>query len=592
MSAQVRGQDHTTGRMGRETLRLSKGVLTVGLVISLCGLISNNPEQPRSAVPFASFFLVPPVEASGPPTADLSESAPIPLLNAWPDIVDEPVVENETRPSPTRKRTMERPLPGIARKTMVGPRAASEADLTNAAPQVNSTANIVLASLFTESEPQPISTGEVSQPAPPVTEDGAEVVTNHDPEEETPVEGDISSEEGDGVPFDEETPVYTDEELQQIQSDQPVSAPAPATEPAPAPATEKKNGRKGYVIRVEGDDLVVYDAQGNEIYRKGKSQTRSKTHLSRIKDAASKLEEEVSQPEITGSVQSEGFTPPANGDLVFHEVMKGENPSIIARKYPGLTAQKLMEANGITNPASIQIGTKLWVPNTVQGVTHVVQQGETLSDLLKKYEVDNLFEVCDVNGLSRDTNEVAVGTVLVIPGAKVKPQAPVKKRPTAIMIDPASFKGRAGWTWPVENQIEVSSPYGLRVDPFSLLKKKSGVAAGGGKDGVKRSFHHGIDLAMPIGTPVKAARDGEVMKVSQSRWGHGRMVQILHEDGWSTVYSHNSKILVKVGDRVRQGDVVALSGNTGRSTGPHLHFEVRRPDQRSVDPKRFLSALD
>ncbi len=580
------------GRTGRDAFRHMTAVMAAGLLIGLGGNLSTTPEKPLISIPFVDLVLVHAAEASGTSPANLSESAPIPLLNAWPDITDEAPKVKEAAPAPVRKRTMERPLLNMMRKTSAIPVIQGLADVP---PEVDSTAKVVLASLFTPAESGTVS---ASDPAVPVTTApaGEPEVNAQNLDEETPVEGDVSGGEmgeasGEEATFDEETPVYTEEELQQTQVNQP--APAPAAEPAPssasAPDSGKKIGHKGYMIRVEGDDLVVYDAQGTEIYRKGKSESRSKTHLSKIKDAASKLEEEVAQPDTTNGAPSVGTLPPNGGDLVFHEVKKGENPSTIARQYAGLTAQKLMEANGISNPSSIQIGTKLWIPNAVQGVTHVVQEGETLSDLLKKYEVNNLFEVCDVNGLSRDTNEVAAGTVLVIPGAKVRPQAPVKKRPTAIMIDPAAFKGRAGWTWPVEGAVQLSSPYGLRIDPFA---RRSAIAAGGGKDGVKRSFHHGIDMSMPVGTPVKAARDGEVIKVSQSRWGHGRMVQVLHEDGWSTVYSHNSKILVKVGDRVKQGDLLALSGNTGRSTGPHLHFEVRRPDQKSIDPRRFLSALE
>ncbi len=583
MSSRVCGEGRISGRMRRDVLRLARSVLTVGLAVSLCGLVSHNPDEPYNTIPFAHLLSAPSVEASNTPPVDLSESAPIPLLNAWPDIVDEEPFEVETPSSTLRKRTMERPLLNSGRKTSIGPSVQAAPLLTAIRPKVNSTAKVLLASLFSDSVSQPVSTSEFVVETTPSSDDEIEL-SSHDPEEETPVEGEIRIEDSEEATFDEETPVYTEEELQNLQNSQPESA--------PAPAPEKKSGRKGYVIRVEGDDLVVYDSKGNEVYRKGKSESRTKTHLSKIKGAASKLEEEINQSGPTTKVPLQGMVPPTGSDLVFHEVKKGENPSIIARKYAGLTAQKLMEANGITNPSSIQIGTKLWIPNTTQGITHVVQEGETISDLLKKYEVDNLFEVCDVNGLSRDTNEVAAGTLLVIPGAKIKPQAPVRKRPTAITIDPAAFKGRAGWAWPVEGEVQVSSPYGLRIDPFSALKNKSNAAAGGGKDGVKRSFHHGIDLAMPIGTPVKAARDGEIVKISQSRWGHGRMVQVLHEDGWSTVYSHNSKILVKVGDRVKQGDILALSGNTGRSTGPHLHFEVRRPDQRSVDPRRFLSSVE
>ena len=105
----------------------------------------------------------------------------------------------------------------------------------------------------------------------------------------------------------------------------------------------------------------------------------------------------------------------------------------------------------------------------------------------------------------------------------------------------------------------VSSEFGLRNDPVSGVKKG----------------HAGIDLAIPTGSRVYSAWDGTVQAVRYSKSGYGYHVIVNHGNGVVTLYAHCSKLLVSEGAKVSQGDVIALSGNTGKSTGPHLHFEVR-----------------
>jgi murein DD-endopeptidase MepM/ murein hydrolase activator NlpD len=103
----------------------------------------------------------------------------------------------------------------------------------------------------------------------------------------------------------------------------------------------------------------------------------------------------------------------------------------------------------------------------------------------------------------------------------------------------------------------ISSPFGERIDPFT-----------GGDE-----FHEGIDFAAPMGTPIHAVAAG-VVTWAGPRGGYGNLVQIDHGDGYATRYGHSEKILVHVGETVQRGDVIALVGDTGRSTGPHVHFEV------------------
>ena len=136
----------------------------------------------------------------------------------------------------------------------------------------------------------------------------------------------------------------------------------------------------------------------------------------------------------------------------------------------------------------------------------------------------------------------------------------------------APFIGADGFCSPVgENWRNiVTSEFGYRKDPFTG----------------KTKGHGGMDLAVPTGTSVRAALPGTVT-VSKYSSSYGYYVMIDHGGGLATLYAHNSKLLVKVGDTVQAGDIVSLSGSTGRSTGPHLHFEVRVNGERT-DPRSYL----
>ena len=118
----------------------------------------------------------------------------------------------------------------------------------------------------------------------------------------------------------------------------------------------------------------------------------------------------------------------------------------------------------------------------------------------------------------------------------------------------------------------VTSPFGYRVHP--VTKKR-------------RAFHRGIDIGAPTGTPVRAAAEGVVIRSTYNRNGYGNLIVIKHEKNLCTYYGHLSKRRVRKGQRVRKGDLIGNVGSTGASTGPHLHFEVRR-GSRAVNPNAFL----
>lgn len=136
-------------------------------------------------------------------------------------------------------------------------------------------------------------------------------------------------------------------------------------------------------------------------------------------------------------------------------------------------------------------------------------------------------------------------------------------------VGPKNQSGRLGW--PVLKGTVVSS-FGPRGD----------------------SFHDGIDIACPIGTPVYAGHGGRVIYADGGLGGYGKLVIIRHKSGFTTVYAHNNRLRVSEGDEIKKGDRIADSGNTGHSTGPHLHFEVRVKDGNgryvAVDPLPLLLA--
>jgi YD repeat-containing protein len=119
----------------------------------------------------------------------------------------------------------------------------------------------------------------------------------------------------------------------------------------------------------------------------------------------------------------------------------------------------------------------------------------------------------------------------------------------------------------------VSSGFGKRTDPLNGQVR----------------FHEGVDITAPSGTAVKAAADGKVI-FSGHIAGYGNLVEIDHGDGWVTRYGHNAANLVTAGHDIKAGQAIALVGNTGRSTGPHVHFEVRKAG-KPVNPANLLGDM-
>ena len=216
-----------------------------------------------------------------------------------------------------------------------------------------------------------------------------------------------------------------------------------------------------------------------------------------------------------------------------HTVKNGETLANIAQRYK-ISIDTICGSNGLRTYEPVSAGRVLTIPNK-DGILYTMRKGSNIVSVAKQYRV-SLEKILVENDL-RNSDFIKIGSVLFIPDAK--PQNIIK-----------------GLIWPSNSRI-ITCGYGWRANPFS---------------GVGREFHSGLDIRANYEW-VKAAMYG---KVTFAGWmgGYGKAVIIAHPDGSKTLYAHLSQIIVQTSQYVKQGQTIAKSGNTGRSTGPHLHFEI------------------
>lgn len=256
-------------------------------------------------------------------------------------------------------------------------------------------------------------------------------------------------------------------------------------------------------------------------------------------------------------------------------VRNGDTLGKIAEMF-GVSTNTILWANNLESSRDIHPGDTL-VILPVSGIQHIVLKGETLAGIVKKYKGD-MQDVLDFNHLSAGA-ELAVGDTVVIPGGIDPAQQTAAPSPSA-----SSYSGYSVTVSASGHQGGI--PVGARGTEY-LVPGAGGPAIPGyfawplpANKGIKTQGLHGynaIDIGTPVGTPVLASASGAVIVSRSSGYngGYGEYVVIQHPNGTQTTYAHLSKPLVSDGDQVTQGQTIALSGNTGRSTGPHLHFEVR-----------------
>lgn len=235
---------------------------------------------------------------------------------------------------------------------------------------------------------------------------------------------------------------------------------------------------------------------------------------------------------------------PTNTKISIYVVRSGDTLSEIAKMFD-VSVNTIIWANDLgKNPILKQGQTLVILPIT--GIRYIVKKGDTIKSIVAKYKAD-LKEVLQYNDLSLNSS-LSVGDTIIIPDAE----------PTGIVTS-SSIVGTSA------NRHYASTAYYMR--PIIGGRKSQGIHG-----------HNAVDLAAPVGTPIYAAAGGIVIVSKMNgAWngGYGNYVVISHPNGTQTLYAHTSRNLVSVGEQVSKGDMIAKIGNTGESTGPHLHFELR-----------------
>jgi murein DD-endopeptidase MepM/ murein hydrolase activator NlpD len=237
-------------------------------------------------------------------------------------------------------------------------------------------------------------------------------------------------------------------------------------------------------------------------------------------------------------------------DTRVHRIKEGDTVSEIAAKY-NVSVGTILSFNSIKDVRKIMVGTELGIPS-IDGVLYKVKRGDTLSGISASHNIA-MNDILDANDLQSEV--IRVNQELFLPGGTLS-TFELKKATGELFVYPTA--GR------------LSSGFGIRPDPFT---------------GIPR-MHYGIDLANYVGTAVKASYEGTVVALGVNQ-SYGKYVIIKHAGGFQTLYGHLSKWIVSKGEYVGQGEKIGEMGNTGRSTGPHLHFGIYKY-QKPVDPLKYL----
>ncbi len=237
-----------------------------------------------------------------------------------------------------------------------------------------------------------------------------------------------------------------------------------------------------------------------------------------------------------------------------HVVKPGETLGGIAERAE-VPRVLIIEANRLTAPYALRAGQKLTIPRTRH---HIVGRGDTRFTISYLYGVP-WADIAVANSLTANA-DLQTGQKLLIPSVIAAPTATAAP---AAVATPAAATARFAW------------PIAGAVRRGFIPRTRS------------TDYHEGIDIRTPVGTAVRASAAGKVLFAGEEPRQFGKLVVIEHAGGWQSAYAFLSRITVKEGDSVGQGERVGLSGQTGRARGPELHYEMRR-NNRPVDPAEHL----
>jgi murein DD-endopeptidase MepM/ murein hydrolase activator NlpD len=317
-----------------------------------------------------------------------------------------------------------------------------------------------------------------------------------------------------------------------------------------------------------GDIASRYNVSADEIARANELKNPNKLTLNQqllipvSSEAVDVVLEEVRTRKARVAAKREKVKPL---DVTKYKVANGDSLWSISNTF-SLEIDTLFGSNDLKDPNVLKPGIELRIPNQ-DGIFYTVKKGDTLGGIVKKFQISK-EKTLEVNG-NMDLNSLKAGEEIFLPEAR--PEVSVLNADNGGSKSSSKSGGATysrSFRWPVVGRI--NSPFGWRRHPVTRRK----------------SFHTGIDIKASRGYRIRAAKEGHVV---YSGWmgGYGRVVVLSHGGGYSTLYAHCSKLAVRNGQKISQGQVIAYVGSTGRATGPHLHFEVRM-NNRPINPLKVL----
>jgi murein DD-endopeptidase MepM/ murein hydrolase activator NlpD len=330
------------------------------------------------------------------------------------------------------------------------------------------------------------------------------------------------------------------------------------------------------------------------------------------------------QIEATGTVPPRSVAAtraPVQGTTII--VGTSDTLETLSHRY-NVSAAAILQANGYKGPRVLSPGQQLIIPHPTAAVAapalaapvskpvaaasaapsvHVVNHGDTLLSIARRNHV-SVPELAKANNID-PTAKLKLGMKLTVPGAKTAAVAPpavvASAQPAAVAAPPATKlavvtpdpqqKARLAQSAPTaedtaaENPVKAADATGA-LPTFRWPVRGKVITSYGAKTNGKAN--DGINLAVPEGTPVKAAEDGVVAYSGNELKGYGNLVLVRHANGYVTAYAHASELLVKRGDTIKRGQIIAKSGQSGEVSSPQLHFEIRKGSS-PVDPLQFLN---